>query len=134
MVFHSFAMFFFFRLNSSISITETPTNMKYFIHILLVACAQSCFIFVNPYTSCVTDRYQHKQCIIMETETETNMKICMYQRVLPYSLYKVFCVTFGPMQKLKFPFSLSYSTLNFTFTNIKVKKANDIKKQIKIIS
>ena len=35
MVFHSFAMFFFFRfflLNSSISITETPTNMKICIH------------------------------------------------------------------------------------------------------
>ena len=27
----------------------------------------------------ITDRYQHKQCIIMETETETNMKICMYK-------------------------------------------------------
>ena len=23
-------------------------------------------------------RYQHKQCTVMETETETNMKICMY--------------------------------------------------------
>ena len=35
------------------------------------------YIFVNPFTSCVTDRYQYNQCIIMETETETNMKICI---------------------------------------------------------
>ena len=40
------------------------------------------YIFVNPFTSCVTDRYQHKQCIIMETETETNMKICMYRNFI----------------------------------------------------
>ena len=45
------------------------------IHIFFLACALSGYIFVNPFTSCVTDRYQH---IIMETETETNMKICMY--------------------------------------------------------
>ena len=36
-------------------------------------------IFSLTFTFCVTDRYQHKQCIIMETETETNMKICMYR-------------------------------------------------------
>ena len=47
-------------------------------HILFLACALSGYIFVNPFTSCVTDRYQYKQCIMMETETETNMKICMY--------------------------------------------------------
>ena len=33
-------------------------------------CALSGYIFVNPFISCVTDRYQYKQCIIMETETE----------------------------------------------------------------
>ena len=49
------------------------------IHIVLLACAQCCYIFVNPFTSCVTDRYQPKQCIIMATETETKMKICMYK-------------------------------------------------------
>ena len=49
------------------------------IHIFFLACALSGYIFVNPFTSCVTDRYQYKQCIMMETETETNMKICMYQ-------------------------------------------------------
>ena len=38
-----------------------------------------CYIFVNPFTSYVTDRYQLQQYIIMETETETNMKICMYK-------------------------------------------------------
>ena len=90
MVFHSFAMFLFiFLLNSSISITETLTyyifvQCTYFItvllaciHILLLACAQCCYIFVNPFTSCVTDRYQLQQDIIMETETETNNKnIC----------------------------------------------------------
>ena len=48
------------------------------IHIFFLACALSGYIFVNPFTSCVTDRYQYKKCIMMETETETNMKICMY--------------------------------------------------------
>ena len=33
-----------------------------------MACALSGYISVNPFTSCVTDRYQHKQCIIRETE------------------------------------------------------------------
>ena len=37
------------------------------------------FYPLNPFTSCVTDRYQYKQCIMMETETETNMKIRMYR-------------------------------------------------------
>ena len=41
-----------------------------------VTCALSGYI--NPFTSCVIDRYQYKQCIMIETETETNMKICMY--------------------------------------------------------
>ena len=68
---------FFFRLKSRISITAKPTNMKICMFFFL-ACALSGYIFVNPFT-CVTDRYQHKQCIIMETETETNMKICMYK-------------------------------------------------------
>ena len=44
------------------------------IHIFFLVCALSGYIFVNPFTSCVPDRYQYKQCIIMETETETNMK------------------------------------------------------------
>ena len=43
---------------------------------LLLACVQCCYIFVNPFTSYVTDRYQLQQYIIMETETETNMKMC----------------------------------------------------------
>ena len=69
-----------FQLNSSISITEIPTNIKFaFIRILFQECAQFCYIFFNLFTSCVTDRYQHKQCNIMETETETDMKICMYR-------------------------------------------------------
>ena len=74
--------FFFFWLNSSISITETPTKTRNFaciIHILLVACAQCCYISVNPFTSCVTDCYQLQQYNIIETETETSMKICMYK-------------------------------------------------------
>ena len=75
-------MFFFhvFLLNSSILITETPTNIKFAcIDNLLLACAQCCYIFVNPFTSCVNDRHQLQQYIIMETETKTNMKICMYK-------------------------------------------------------
>ena len=48
------------------------------MRILFRECAQFGYIFVNPFTSCVTDRYQYKQCIIMETETETTMKICMF--------------------------------------------------------
>ena len=62
MVFHSFAMFFF-RLNSSIYLNNRNTNkheilqVYIIIIILLVACAQCCYIFVNPFTSCVTDRY-----------------------------------------------------------------------------
>ena len=38
--------------------------------------------FVNPSTSCVTDRYQLQQYNIIETETETNMKICMYKDLI----------------------------------------------------
>ena len=55
--------------------TGVVTNIENFhVHIFFLACALSGYIFVNPFT-CVTDRYQHKQCIIMEIETETNMKI-----------------------------------------------------------
>ena len=39
-------------------------------------------IFVNPFTPCVTDRYQHKHCIIMETETEENMEIWMFREFI----------------------------------------------------
>ena len=46
-----------------------------YIHILVGVCAQCCYIFVNPFTSCVTDCYQPKQCIIMGTKPETNRKI-----------------------------------------------------------
>ena len=46
------------------------------MRILFRECALSGYIFINPFTSCVTDRYQHKQCITMESET--NMKICMF--------------------------------------------------------
>ena len=38
------------------------------VHIDFLACALSGYIFVNPFTSCVTDCYQHKQCIVMETK------------------------------------------------------------------
>ena len=65
-----FFIFLFFcfliRLKSRISITTKPTNMN---TIFFLACALSGYIFVNPFTSCVTDRYQHKQCIIMDTES-----------------------------------------------------------------
>ena len=51
--------------------TNKHENMH--VYIFFLACALSGYIFVNPFTFCVTDRYQY---IIMETET--NMKICMY--------------------------------------------------------
>ena len=57
--------------------THKHEILHVYIHIFFVACAQCCYIFINPFT-CVTDRYQHKQCSIMAAETETNMKICMY--------------------------------------------------------
>ena len=57
---------------------NSNTHENLHVHIFFLACALSGYIFVNPFTSCVTDHYQHKQCIIIETETETNMKICMY--------------------------------------------------------
>ena len=61
-----FFFFFCFRLKSSISITETPTNMKICMYTYFVlACALSDYILVNPFTSCVTDRDQYKQCIMM---------------------------------------------------------------------
>ena len=56
--------------------TELPCSSFFFFFLFFLACALSGYIFVNPFTSCVPDRYQYKQCIIMETETETNMKIC----------------------------------------------------------
>ena len=65
-----------------------------------LACALSGYILVNHFTSCVTDRYQHKQYIIMEIETETNMKICMYLLVVCATCSYIFvnpfnsCVTF----------------------------------------
>ena len=40
---------------------------------------QCCYIVVNPLNSGVTDRFQSQKYIIMETETETNMEICMYR-------------------------------------------------------
>ena len=52
------------------------TNKHEILHILFLAC-EKCYIFVNPFT-CVIDRYRLQQ-YIMETETETNMKICMYK-------------------------------------------------------
>ena len=58
------------------------------MHILLVACAQCCYISVNPFTSCVTDRYQIQQYNIMETETETKMKNCMYKDFI-MEIYKM---------------------------------------------
>ena len=58
--------FFFFFSASSLHIFYSGNVHKF------------CYIFVNPFTSCVTDLYQYKQCIIMETETETNIKISIY--------------------------------------------------------
>ena len=48
------------------------TNKRENLHVnvFFLACALSGYIFVNPFTSSVTDCYQHKQCFIMETETE----------------------------------------------------------------
>ena len=51
------------------------------MNIFFLPCALSGYIIVNPFTSCVTDHYQHKQCIIMETETDTNMKIGHIQSI-----------------------------------------------------
>ena len=34
-------------------------------------CATYCYIFVNPFTSCVTDRYLPQQYITMHTNTRT---------------------------------------------------------------
>ena len=55
-----------------------------------MACAQCCYISVNPFTSCVTDRYQLQQYNIIETETETetNIKICMYKDYI-LQMYKM---------------------------------------------
>ena len=49
------------------------------IHIFFLACALSGYIFVNPFTSCATDRYQY---IMMENETETNMKFACIEILL----------------------------------------------------
>ena len=48
------------------------TNKRENLHVnvFFLACVLSGYIFVNPFTSSVTDCYQHKQCFIMETETE----------------------------------------------------------------
>ena len=48
------------------------------VPIYVIVHAQCCYIFVNPFTTYVTDRYQLQQYIIMETET--NMKICIITR------------------------------------------------------
>ena len=71
-VFHSFA-FFFLLLVKLQYLNNRNTNKHeilhvYIIHILLVACAQCCYISVNPFTSCVTDRYQLQQYNIIETK------------------------------------------------------------------
>ena len=70
-------------MNKVCTCTRPPDTISHSVHPLNSPhlsdmCALSGYIFVNPFTSCVTDRYQYKQCIMMETETETNMKICMY--------------------------------------------------------
>ena len=57
---------------------EEPYLNNHKQNIFFLACALSGYFFVNPFTSWVSDRYQHKQRIILETETETNMKICIY--------------------------------------------------------
>ena len=68
---------FLFWLKSSISITESLTSMKICNYTsFFLVCALSGYICI---TSSITDRYQHKKCIIMEAKTETNMKICMYK-------------------------------------------------------
>ena len=57
------------------------------------------YIFVNPFSSCVTDRYQHKQCIIMETEMCIEILLvvcatCCY--IFGSGLYTVFMEIEGP--------------------------------------
>ena len=41
------------------------------------------FSLILTSTSCVTNRYQLEQYIIIETETETSIKICMYTDFIP---------------------------------------------------
>ena len=73
-----------------------PTNIKNLhdiVCIFFLPCALSGYIFVNPFISCVTDRYQYKQCIIMETETENLHVLRFYwlcvQLVTIFSLINV---------------------------------------------
>ena len=85
--FFCFFCFFFFRLKSSISITETPTNMKISLYTYFIpGVCTVWYIFVDPFTSCVTDRYQYKQYIMMETETYIFVNpftFCVTDRYLP---------------------------------------------------
>ena len=90
-MFFIFFSFFFFRLKSRISITAKPTIMKICMYRnVFLACALSGYIFVNPFTSCVTDRYQHKQYIIMGTETEETRKFACIEILLVVCMCNMF--------------------------------------------
>ena len=55
-------------------------------------------VVINSFTFCVTDDYQLQKYITMETETATNMNICMYMyedfivRVCNMSLETIYIV------------------------------------------
>ena len=58
------------------------------VYIFFLTYALSGFIFVNLFTFCDTDHYQHKQCIIMETETEKKLfyLVCVCNNIVIFSL------------------------------------------------
>ena len=54
--------------------SETEINIKIVcMEILLVVCASCCYIFVNPFTSFVTDHYLPQQYIFMLNEQLANL-------------------------------------------------------------
>ena len=55
------------------------TNIKVVNMLQLKAIIIIIFIFAKPFSSCVTDRYQPKQYLRMETETEISMIISIYR-------------------------------------------------------
>ena len=54
---------------------------------------QSHYIFGNLFTSCVTDCYRHKQCIIMENKLKTNMKILYVYRFIGCVQHVIFSLS-----------------------------------------
>ena len=70
------------------------TNKQEILHILLLACAQ-CHIFINPFTSCVTDRYQPR-CLMHSDQTrkygisESIMQASICNPYIPFLIYEIF--------------------------------------------